>query len=155
MPLKEVLSKSRSHKVVQKVIDSLRQFGLGLADNKFICVKKMVEFLYEVAAEKNPKLMPTSRKKQTEEKKKKSKLLCEIKDSLLIVPPPKNRLGEGIVARSADNTNDHVLIEFSLRLLHILLKREKVNKPELKPLLDEFVPVLSSCLKSKHVKVIF
>lgn len=154
MPLKEKLAETRSHKTVQKVTDALRQFGLGLADNKFISPKKIVEFLYGVASESIPQLMPNSKKNQSEEKKKKSKLLCEKKDIFLITPPPKNRFGEGIVPKTAENTNDHVLIEFSLRLLHIMLKREKVNKPELKPLLDPFVPVLTDCLKSKHVKVI-
>lgn len=153
MPLHEVLIKTRSHKIVQKVTDSLRQFGLGLADNKFIPAEKMVEFVHGVASDNIPQLKPNYQKKQAEEKKKKTKLLCEKTDIFLIVPPPKNKLGEGAVAKSAQNTNDHVMIEFSLRLLHILLKREKVNKPEQKSLLDSLVPVLTNCLKSKHVKV--
>lgn len=154
MPLKEVLSRTHSHKTVRKVTESLRQVGLGLADNKYIEIEKMLNFLYGVASESIPQLMPENKKKQeVEEQKKKAEAAKQKQDCYLIQPAPKTKMGIKAVAKTSKNTNAHVMIEFSLRLFHILLKRDKVNDPDLKSVMDLFVPILSDCLKSQHVKV--
>lgn len=153
MPLKEVLSRTHSHKTVRKVGESLRQVGLGLADNKYIEIEKMLNFLYGVASESIPQLMPENKKKQeVEEEKKKAEATKQKQDCFLIQPAPKTKMGIKATAKMSKNTNAHVMIEFSLKLLHILLKRDKVN--DLKSVMDPFVPILSDCLKSQHVKVI-
>lgn len=156
MPLKDVLSRARSHKTVRKATECLRQLGLGLADNKFIDMKKMLTFLQGVASENIPQLMPENKKKKLKEAKggnKKKSAPYQRPDIFLIAPPTKNKMGIRTEAKSSKDTNDHVLVEFGMRLFHILLKRDKVNDPDCKPLLDPFVPVLRDCLKSQHVKV--
>ncbi|XP_058805534.1 small subunit processome component 20 homolog [Phymastichus coffea] len=156
VPLKEVLSRARSHKTVRKATECLRQLGLGLADNKFIDMKHMLTFLHGITSQSIPQLMPENKKKQLQEAKKennKKSALYQRPDIFLIAPPTKNRMGIKAEAKSSRDTNDHVLVEFGMRLFHILLKRDKVNDPECKTLLDCFVPVLSDCLISQHVKL--
>ncbi|KAJ8667479.1 hypothetical protein QAD02_009142 [Eretmocerus hayati] len=154
IPLKDVLSRTRSHKTVRKVTESLRQFGLGLADNSFIQIKEMLTFLYGVSSESIPQLMPENKKKKAEEEeKKKIEAQRQKPDCFIIMPPPKNKMGIKAFAKTSKDTNAYVMVEFSLRLFHILLKRDKVNDVELKSTLDPFVPTLSDCLKSQHVKL--
>lgn len=154
IPLKDVLTRTHSHKTVRKITESLRQVGLGLADNKYIGIERMVNFLYGVASESIPQLMPENRKKrEAEEEKKKAEAARQKQDCFLIQPAPKTKMGIKASAKTSRNTNAHVMTEFGLRLFHILLKRDKVNDPALKPLIDPFVPVLGDCLKSQHVKV--
>lgn len=152
MPLKNVLSHTHSHKTVRKVIESLRQVGLGLADNKFIAVDKMLIFLYGTASESIPQLMPEKRKEKPSQKEVEA-LTRQKSDCFIIQPEPKSRMGIKAAAKTSKNTNAHVMIEFGLRLFHILLKRDKLAGVDLKPYLDPFVPVLSDCLQSQHIKV--
>ena len=152
-PLKDILLHTHSHKTVRKITESLRQLGLGLADNKFIETKKIVDFLYGITSESILQLMPKCKKKQAEEEKEKTKTKAEQKEHCLILQPQTKRMSAKPRAKISKDTNVHVMVEFGLSLLHIFLKRDKVNDPELKPLLDSFVPHLANGVKSQHIRV--
>ncbi|XP_011495601.1 PREDICTED: small subunit processome component 20 homolog [Ceratosolen solmsi marchali] len=153
VPLKDVLIRTRSHKSIRKIVESLRRLSLGLADNKYIEINELLNFLHGVSSESIPQLMPENLKEKETVQEKTLKNVIKKPDCFLIPPAPKTKMGIKISAKTSKNTNAHIMIEFSLRLFHILLKRDKVAKPELKPLLDRFVPVLSDCLNSQYVKL--
>lgn len=152
LPLKEVLVRTHSHKTVQKIVDCLRNVELGLADNTFIPVEQMLIFLYGVASESIPDLMPEKKDKQLTEKEAEA-LTRQKPDSFIIPPVPKSKMGVKVASKTSKNTNAHVIVEFGLKLFHILLKRDKISNTEFKPFIDPFVPLISDCLKSQHVKV--
>ncbi|XP_017885246.1 small subunit processome component 20 homolog [Ceratina calcarata] len=151
LPLKEVLAKTHSHKTVLKVSECLRNIVLGLADNSFIPLEQMLIFLYGVISESIPELMPERKGKEVTEK---AEVLIRQKPDCFIIPPePKTRMGIKAGAKTSKNTNAHVITEFGLKLFHILLKRDKISNASFKPFIDPFVPVISECLKSQHVKL--
>lgn len=152
LPLKEVLIKTHSHKTVQKVIECFRNIVLGLADNTYIPLEQMSIFLYGIVSESIPELKPEIRDKQLTEKE--VEVLTRQKSDCFIIPPePKSKMGLKIGSKTSKNTNAHVIVEFGLKLFHILLKRDKVSNTDFKPFIDPFIPLVNDCLKSQHVKV--
>ncbi|XP_012255555.2 small subunit processome component 20 homolog [Athalia rosae] len=152
MPLKDALLKTHSYKIIRKAVECLRRVVLGLADNSFIEIDKMLMFLYGVVSESIPDLLPTAQAKKMTPKE------VEIRarqkpDCFIVAPEPKNRMGVKAKAKTSINTNAHVMVEFGLRLYHILLKRDRISAPEFKSYLDPVVSILSDCLKSQHVKL--
>ncbi|KAG7189774.1 hypothetical protein KM043_017437 [Ampulex compressa] len=150
LPLKDVLMRTHSYKTVQKVVECLRNIVLGIADNAFIPMEQILIFLYGIISESIPDLMPDKRNNEESETKEARK---EKPDCYIIPAEPKNRMGIKAVAKTTKNANAHVLIEFGLKLCHVLLKREKISSQEFKPYIEPFVPLLSDCLKSQHVKL--
>lgn len=151
LPLKEMLMTTRSHKTIHKIVECLRNVTLGLADNTYIPLEQMLIFLYGIISESIPSLMPEKENKRVDEK---PKLLTRQKADCFIIPlEPKSRIGIKATAKTAKSTNIHVMVEFGLKLFHILLKRDKVPSLEYKSYLEPFVSLLSSCLSSQHVKV--
>ncbi|XP_015598459.1 small subunit processome component 20 homolog [Cephus cinctus] len=152
VPLRDVLVKTHSFKVVRKIVECLRHIVLGLADNTFIPVDKMLIFLYGIVSESIPHLLPTKKNNPLSEKE--AQLQTKKKpDCFIIQAEPKSRMGIKAAAKISINTNAHVMIEFGLKLFHVLLKRDRISNAEFKPYIDPFVPVLSDCLKSQHVKL--
>uniref|UniRef100_A0A673WAK9 UTP20 small subunit processome component n=1 Tax=Salmo trutta TaxID=8032 RepID=A0A673WAK9_SALTR len=74
--------------------------------------------------------------------------------SCLLLPPTPKR--GGLKAPVSSRTNMHILVDTGLRLLHMSLKKSKVNSSEASALemLDPFFALLLDCLNSMHVKVI-
>jgi U3 small nucleolar RNA-associated protein 20 len=144
IPLKDVLMRTHSHKSVRKVVESLRRLSLGLADNKYIEINQLLTFLYGISSESIPQLMPEDKKEKETTRDKKPESIIKKPDCFIIPSAPKTKMGIKTLAKTSKNTNAHVMIEFSLKLFHILLKRDKVSNPDLKPLLNPFVPVLSN-----------
>lgn len=155
MPLKEMLLKTHSHKTIHKIVECLRNVTLGLADNAYISLEQMLIFLYGIISESIPGLMPEKEsKKLTEEERKSERLITRQQSDYFLIPlEPKNRMGIKVTARTTKYANAHVIMEFGLKLYHILLKRDKVSSAEYKRYLEPFVSVLSDCLKSHHVKL--
>ncbi|KAL6263531.1 hypothetical protein P5V15_006320 [Pogonomyrmex californicus] len=151
LPLKEVLIKTHSHKTINKIVECLRNVTLGLADNTYIPLERMLIFLYGIISESIPDLMPEKESKKLAEEK--TKTLIQQTDYLLIPPEPKNKMGIKATAKTTKRANIHVMIEFGLRLYHILLKRDKISSTDYKRYLEPFVSVLSDCLKAQHVKL--
>jgi len=153
LPLKEVLAKTHSHKTIHKVTDCLRNVALGLADNTYIPLERILVFLYGIISENIPDLTQIGKesKKLTGEETK--TLIWQQSDYFIIPAEPKSRMGVKTSAKTTKRANVHVIIEFGLKLYHILLKRDKVSRAEYKSYLEPFVPVLRDCLTSQHVKL--
>lgn len=151
IPLKKVLAKSRSFKVIHKVTECLKEVVLGLADNKNIPLDRLLIFLYGVASESIPQLLLEECNKEDSADAKGANQ--QQADCYLIPKEPKTRMGAKTAAKSTSSANAHIMVEFGLKLCQILLKRERIGDPELKQYLDPVVPVLCSCLKSQQVKV--
>lgn len=152
LPLKEVLMKTHSHKTIYKVTECLRNVTLGLADNAYIPMERMLVFLYGVISDSIPGLAFDKENKKPTEKETRAST-WEESDWYIIPPEPKNRMGFKTAARTTKHTNVHVMTEFGLRLYHILLKRDKVSSSEYKPYLEPFGLVLSNCLDSQYVQL--
>lgn len=152
MPLKETLMKTHSHKTIYKIVECLRNVTLGLADNTYIPLEKMLIFLYGIISESIPGLMPEKENKKLAEEETKASMQQQ-SNYFLIPPEPKNKMGIKVTAKTTKYANAHVMTEFGLKLYHILLKRDRVSGTEYKCYLEPFVPVLSDCLKSHQVKL--
>lgn len=152
LPLKETLMKTHSHKTIYKIVECLRNVTLGLADNTYISLEKMLIFLYGIISESIPGLMPEKENKKLAEEETKASMQQQ-SNYFLIPPEPKNKMGIKVTAKTTKYANAHVMTEFGLKLYHILLKRDKVSGTEYKCYLEPFVPVLSDCLKSHQVKL--
>lgn len=154
LPLREMLLKTHSHKTIHKIVECLRNITLGLADNAYIPLEQMLIFLYGIISESIPGLMPEKNNKKLTEEERRDETKPLMQSNYFLIPPePKNRMGIKVAAKTTKHTNAHVMIEFGLRLYHILLKRDKVFGMEHKRYLEPFVSVLSDCLKSHHVKL--
>ncbi|KYN12679.1 Small subunit processome component 20 like protein [Trachymyrmex cornetzi] len=155
LPLKEVLIKTHSHKMIHKIVECLRNVTLGLADNAYIPLEQMLIFLYGIISESIPGLVPEKENKKLaeDERRIETKTLMQRSNYFLIPLEPKNRMGIKVTAKTTKHANVHVMIEFGLKLYHILLKRDKVSGMEYKRYLEPFVSVLSNCLKSHHIKL--
>ncbi|XP_066592766.1 small subunit processome component 20 homolog [Prorops nasuta] len=152
LPLKNVLVKTHSHKTVTKVVECLRNVVLGLADNQFIPLNQMLIFLYGVVSESIPDLLPEKKSKKLSEKE--AEILNRQKpDCYIIQPEPKSRMGIKTLAKTTKGANAHVIVEFGLKLFHVLLKREKFPIAQYASYLEPFVSILNDCLKSQHVKL--
>ena len=152
LPLRKILGVTRSHTTVRKAVECLRNVALGLADNTTISVERMLVFLYGIVSDSIPALLPERKLKVFTEKE--SEVLQRQKpDCFIITPEPKTRKGVKTIAKTSADTNAHVMMEFALKLCHILLKREKVAGETFKPYIDPFVPILANSLDARHVKV--
>lgn len=148
----QILSHSHSFKVIHKCSECLRRVVLGLADNTFVPVESLLVFMYGIASESIPGLS-LGLKKEEITPAQKELLSRQRPDSFIIPQAPKNHSGFNITARTSTRTNAHVLVEFGLRLFHILLKREKLRTGDFQPYVDPMVPILCDCFKAQHVKV--
>ncbi|KAK2574916.1 hypothetical protein KPH14_002607 [Odynerus spinipes] len=152
MPLKDVLLKTHSHKMVQKVVECLKNIVIGLADNTFIPLEQMLTFLNGIVTESIPELMATTKNPKLTPKEAEARSRQK-PDCFIIAPEPKNKMGIKAVAKTTTDTNAHIMVEFGLKLYHIFLKREKISSAEFKPYLEPLVSILANCLKSQHVKL--
>ncbi|XP_054276631.1 small subunit processome component 20 homolog [Macrosteles quadrilineatus] len=150
VPLKEEVSRTLSHKSVNKARECLRHIVLGLVDNKFVTTESLLIFAYGTSSESVPALFSNLKKDQKADKPK-TNLLEERKDVFLIPSEPKSR--PSAQTKHCVHTNAHIFVEFGLLLYYFLLKREKIKGADYRPHLDPLVKVLSDCLKSEHVKI--
>jgi U3 small nucleolar RNA-associated protein 20 len=125
---------------------------LGLADNIFMSVETLLVFIYGIVSESIPDLI-LGLKKEEIMPTQKELLSWQRPDSFIIPQAPKNRSGFNITARTSTRTNAHILVEFGLRLFHVVLKREKLRTGDFRPYVDPMVPVICDCLKAQHIKV--
>ncbi|XP_011256579.2 small subunit processome component 20 homolog [Camponotus floridanus] len=153
MPLNEMLMKTHSYKMVDKITECLQNVSLGLVDNTYIPLKRMLEFLYGITSQSLPDSTLEKDDKNLEKEKSSRYLEQQQSDCFIIPPEPKNRMGIKATAKITKHANVHVIKEFGLTLFHIFLKRNKISCMEYKSHLERFVPVLSSCLNSDHVKL--
>ncbi|XP_015925192.1 small subunit processome component 20 homolog [Parasteatoda tepidariorum] len=147
VPLKEILSKKVSHKIMRKVSECLRHIALGLSENGSLTSKGQLLFIHAIINESIPGL----------NKKKKIPVTNPLKyerPDIYLVPKEPGRSGPP--AKVNERTTSHVLVEFGLQLFQFCLKKDRIEKDqkEILQMLDPFVSILTDCLESKHIKII-
>ncbi|CAG0901637.1 unnamed protein product [Darwinula stevensoni] len=148
-PLKEVLSSSRSHKVVQTVVRCLEHISRGLVGNSGLSMDSLLLLVLGLVGECIPDLQPRSREPTAPRPDPR----LQPADTF-IVPPEPGRAGPPV--KAAMKTNAHVLVQFGFHLLYSLLKQEDLDTKDGKTMeaLDPFLAMTTACLESPHVKVI-
>ncbi|KAF4793836.1 Small subunit processome component 20 like protein [Turdus rufiventris] len=149
LPLKETLESTTSLKIVRKVHEALRHIMAGLIFNSDMNAESLLLLSHGLISENLPLLTEKAKKKATPPPDPRLQ-----PESCLLLQPTPTRGGQK--ARVSSRTNTYILVDSGLRLLHMSLKRSKVNSSEEHALemLDPFIQLLIDCLKSMDVKVI-
>ena len=149
LPLKTELTKTRSSKTTKKIANVLKLIASGLISNGGIEINYVFTYVYELMLE----CMDGSDGAGASDEKVKTAASRRPPHALLLKPQlPRT----GSKAKTHGSTNLHVLAEFGLHLLYLLLKRLGLTSGKSQvhnTLLDPFVSLLNDCLTSKHVKV--
>ncbi|XP_075973802.1 small subunit processome component 20 homolog [Anticarsia gemmatalis] len=153
LPFKEVLQKHHSKKIVLKVQEALMHITSGLVTNKFIDIESLFVFLHGVASESIPEFVLGAPKRELTEAQREKMLRA--KPDCFIIPetPKRNKEAQAKNVKISGKANAHVLVEFSLNILYVILKREKVPRMDCRAFVDPLIPLLVDALKSDHVKV--
>jgi U3 small nucleolar RNA-associated protein 20 len=117
-----------------------------------VSVESLLVFIYGIASESIPDLVLRPKKEEITPVQKEL-LARQRPDSFIIPQAPRNRSGSNISAKTSTQTNAPILVEFGLRLFHIIVKREKLRTGDFRPFVDPLVPILCDCLKARHIKV--
>ncbi|XP_050560675.1 small subunit processome component 20 homolog [Spodoptera frugiperda] len=153
LPFKEVLQKHHSKKIVLKVQEALMHITSGLVTNNFIDIESLFVFLHGVASESIPEFVLGAPKREITEKQRESMLRAKPDCFLIPETPKRNKESQAKHVRTSGKANAHVLVEFSLNILYVILKREKVPRMDCRAFVDPLIPLLVDALKSDHVKV--
>ncbi|XP_023206381.1 small subunit processome component 20 homolog isoform X2 [Xiphophorus maculatus] len=151
LPLKEILETSSRLKVCNRVAAVLRRLILGLLENSGMSSQDVLVLSHGLVSESLPLLTKRDREKASADPPPDPRLPPP---SCLLLPPTPKRGGQK--APVSSRTNMHILVDAGLKLLHLSLKKSKVNSSEASALemLDPFIQLLLQCLNSMHVKVI-
>ncbi|XP_023672630.2 small subunit processome component 20 homolog isoform X2 [Paramormyrops kingsleyae] len=151
LPLKEILENTSSLKVSRRVHTVLQRLVDGLLLNQGMTPQSILLLSHGLVSESLPLLTQKTRGKVSALPPRDPRLPPP---SCLLLPPTPKRGGQKALISS--KTNMHILVDTGLKLLHLSLKKSKVNSSEMTTLemLDPFVPLLLDCLNSMHVKVI-
>ncbi|XP_078077201.1 small subunit processome component 20 homolog [Mustelus asterias] len=151
LPLKEILENTTMLKQARKVQETFHRVVSGLLLNKEMTADSILLLSHGLVTQSLPLMAKRTKGKRKQPDESRAGLKPK---SCLLLPPTPTRQGEK--AAISTKTNMHVLVDAGLRLLHMSLKRSKVNSSEedILEMLDPFVQVLIDCLQSMHVKVI-
>ncbi|XP_058842187.1 small subunit processome component 20 homolog [Acipenser ruthenus] len=151
LPLKEILENTNSLKISRKVHETLRRVVSGLLLNEGMTAQSVLLLSHGLISESLPLLTEKNKEKLAAKPAPDPRLQPQ---SCLLLPVTPVRGGQK--APVSSRTNMHILVDTGLRLLHMSLKRSKINSSESSVLemLDPFVKLLIDCLNSMHVKVI-
>ncbi|POI36058.1 hypothetical protein CIB84_000191 [Bambusicola thoracicus] len=149
LPLKEILESTASLKIVRKVHEALRHIMAGLIFNSDMNAESLLLLSHGLISENLPLLTEKAKTKVAPPPDPR----LQPESCLLLQPTPTRGGQKAPVSR---RTNTYILVESGLRLLHMSLKRSKVNSSDehVLEMLDPFVQLLIDCLKSMDVKVI-
>uniref|UniRef100_A0A8C2Y8I8 UTP20 small subunit processome component n=1 Tax=Coturnix japonica TaxID=93934 RepID=A0A8C2Y8I8_COTJA len=149
LPLKEILESTVSLKIVRKVHEALRHIMAGLIFNSDMNAESLLLLSHGLISENLPLLTEKAKTKVAPPPDPR----LQPESCLLLQPTPTRGGQKAPVSR---RTNTYILVESGLRLLHMSLKRSKVNSSDehVLEMLDPFVQLLIDCLKSMDVKVI-
>ncbi|XP_048404834.1 small subunit processome component 20 homolog [Stegostoma tigrinum] len=150
LPLKEILENTTILKQARKVQETFHRIVSGLLLNKEMTADSILLLSHGLVTESLPLMAQRIKGKH---KKLEASRIGLKPQSCLLLPPTPSRQGEK--AATSTKTNMHILVDTGLRLLHMSLKRSKVNSSEehILGMLDPFVQLLIDCLQSMHVKV--
>ncbi|XP_011180810.2 small subunit processome component 20 homolog [Zeugodacus cucurbitae] len=154
MPFKEHLTRSHSRKVTLKIQDCFAKIVSGLVENVHISRESLLIFIYGTVSESITDLLPGTQKRALSEQEK-ERMRRARPDCFIIQPAPRTRSG-AVNKRVQSNAqaNAHILIEFGLELLQIVLKRKKLVEVDYQPFLNPLLPLIRDALKSTHVRVV-
>uniref|UniRef100_A0A131YFV3 U3 small nucleolar RNA-associated protein 20 n=1 Tax=Rhipicephalus appendiculatus TaxID=34631 RepID=A0A131YFV3_RHIAP len=146
--LSEVLLSTSSHKTVKKCDDCLHNIVTGLSANKGMPVDELLIYTYQTISQHAPSLAEKPHEPVPQPR------LLEEKSDVYLVPQEPAR--SGLPVRTSKAANGHVMVEFGLKLLHAILKKEQAGTIDQKELemLDPYVSILASLLDSNYVKVV-
>ncbi|XP_048356593.1 small subunit processome component 20 homolog isoform X1 [Sphaerodactylus townsendi] len=149
LPLKEILESTTSLKMSRKVNETLRRIVSGLIMNTAMTAECILLLSHGLISENLPLITEKARTKAPAPPDPRLQ-----PQSCLLLPPTPVRGGQK--APVSSRTNMHILVESGLRLLHMSLKRSKINSSDghVLEMLDPFVQLLISCLQSTDVKVV-
>ncbi|XP_055916600.1 small subunit processome component 20 homolog [Eupeodes corollae] len=153
VPFKDYLAKSQSKKMTSKIQDCFQKIVTGLVENPHISRESLLIFVYGTMSESIPDLLPGVETKPLSENEK-EKMRRARPDCFIIQPEPKFRAGA--LRKNVKNNaqaNAHILIEFGLEMLHIVLKRKKLSEIAYEPFLNPVLPLIRDSLKSTHIRV--
>lgn len=153
LPIKEVLNVSHSYKIVRKAEECLRFIAMGLIENQFIGMQSMLKFAYGTASQSICQITIGNEKPMLPEKEQ-EKMARQKEDCFIILKAPMSRFSaRQSSVKVSDKTNAHLLIQFGLKLLYFLMKKDKLRDNSYLPFIAPFVPIFKSCLSSQQVKV--
>uniref|UniRef100_A0A1A9W7R9 Small subunit processome component 20 homolog n=1 Tax=Glossina brevipalpis TaxID=37001 RepID=A0A1A9W7R9_9MUSC len=153
LPFKDLLARSKSRKLVLKIQECISKIVNGLVENVNISRESLLIFIYGTISESITELLPGSQRLKLSEPEKKKMLLAR-PDCFIIPPAPVMRSGAiNRSVKSNNQANAHILIEFGLEMLLIVLKRKKLVSIEYEPFLNPLLPLLRDSLKSSHIRV--
>ncbi|XP_066490771.1 small subunit processome component 20 homolog [Tiliqua scincoides] len=149
LPLKEILENTTSLKMARKVHETFRRIVSGLIMNTAMTAESVLLLSHGLISENLPLLTEKARTKASTPPDPR----LQPESCLLLLPTPVRGGQKAPVSR---RTNMHILVESGLRLLHMSLKRSKINSSDehILEMLDPFVELLINCLQSTDVKVI-
>ncbi|XP_077988472.1 small subunit processome component 20 homolog [Glandiceps talaboti] len=144
---KGVLESTHVHKTVHKVEDVLRRLILGLLENQGLKSQDLVIFIHGIITQTLPIMID-----KKEDSMKKEKNPFERVDILLLDKTTQKKGPKSAVQRK---TNLHVLVEFGLQLLFMLIKRSHLTALDTDHLamLDPLLPLLVDSTQSRYIKV--
>ncbi|XP_030069682.1 small subunit processome component 20 homolog isoform X2 [Microcaecilia unicolor] len=151
LPLKQILETTTSLKLSRKVHEALRRIVFGLIANTDMTAEAILLLSHGLISENLPLLTEKARNKMSAQGPPDPRR--QPKSCLLIQPAPARG---GQKAPISSKTNMHVFVDSGLRLLHMSLKKSRVNSSDehVLEMLDPFVQLLIDCFQSMDVKVI-
>lgn len=153
MPFKDHLTRGHSRKLILKIQDCFAKIVSGLVENSHISRESLLIFIYGTMSESIVDLLPGTQKRVLSEQEK-EKMRRARPDCFIIQPAPRTRAGAiGRNVKTNAQANAHILIEFGLEMLNIVLKRKKLVEVNYQPFLNPILPLLRDSLKSTHVRV--
>lgn len=126
--------------------EALRRVGMGLQKNKDISGEDLLIFIHRVV------ISGTLEEKSDPETSYGNK--TTVQEDIYILPEAPIRGGKK--PEASKQTNEHILVEFAIQLLHTGLKRQKYmyNNPVHVQMLDPFIDVILRNMGSTHSKIV-
>lgn len=157
----QILASTKSFKMTRKVEECLHNVALGLAANSGLQIAPLLIFVHGVISLSVPELrIPVPRVQHDPNMTASGRPLRT--DSLIIAPVPKRKVAAAALpsvtgaSKSAYIINSHMVVEFGLLILSLILKREKCHEnasTTVIPMLDPILPILHNNLNDPHSKV--
>ncbi len=152
-PLKEKLDDCNSKKLLKKIEETLKRILGGLLKNQGFETDKILVFIYGLVNDTFEVLKsPGEFKKGIRLSRLDPKQTRDAGESYscLLLPIEPKRGGEKPIVQV--KTNQHVIVEFALQMLHHLIKSGRVDTRNVNTL-DALLPRLIDYLEGKYVKL--
>lgn len=146
LPFKNQLLETQSKRTVMKLQDCLAQIASGLTVNTKIPIDALMILIHGTISESIPNLLPERKKKHDNNQQKKI-------DCFIIAEEPRRRgaTAQNKNVKSSKQTNSYVLVEFGLELMHILMKKKKLDGAQ--GFLDPLISLLLDSMRGNFLRV--